>query len=153
MAGCQPIVHAGLRFTVKPAYWARRLSHFPFFFESHNPSFTIKVHRIAEAPAKEGWPNGKVPFEIRFADGTITDVEWPIPELQVGQYQRVELRHIFTAYPGRTIIRVPVHPGEWKTIYAYDVWREEALWLGVWGAFIAVAALIIAVAGIVGVAR
>ncbi len=145
MAGRQPVVHAGLRFTTRPSFWLRRWTHFPFHFESHNPSFTVRVERVAEVLEGEDWPEGKVPFEVVFADGTKAVTEWPVLDLKVREYGEVMLKNVFTAYPGRTIIRIPFGPGEWKTLYAYDVWREESLWIGVWGVAIAVASFALGV--------
>jgi hypothetical protein len=145
MAGRQPVIHAGLRFTTKPAYWLRRVSHFPFFFESHNPSFKVKVHRIALAPDGETWPNGRIPIQVVFADTSHVEQGSEVPDLKIGEYTEFELRHIFTAYPGQTIIRIPVREGEWKTLYAYNVRREEAMWSAAWGGILAVAGIVIGI--------
>lgn len=137
VAGRKTVTVRGLEFRMSPEFWPRRLHLFPFYFESTNPSFRVDVRRVSHPPADDDWPDGRVAFEIVFADRTATSVSLPTPHLMIGQSARLILEDVYTSYPGQTIIRLPVKPGtgpptnttEWQTLYSYRVWPEEQLWL------------------------
>jgi hypothetical protein len=140
MAGRQTVVHAGLQFWVEPAFRLRRLFHFPFYFESTNPSFRVFIKRVSEAPTGGGWEKGTITFQVLFANDTLTPIDVPVPELDVGQTAVIVFPGIYTAYPGQTIIRILVEqaiiawrPEVFKTLYSYQVRPEEQIWLALYG--------------------
>ncbi len=142
--------YGGLRFTVTPSFWLRKVVHLPLFVESHNPSFAITVERFAEEPAHETWPDKEIVIQIKFADDTETSRSFPVPNLKIGEHTTLNLDHIFTAYPGQTIIRLPisVFRDRWETLYSYHVWREEAIWFAAWATLVTLATLGTGIAGI-----
>ena len=138
MAGSGTAVHAGLQFRARPAFWLRRLLHFPFYFESTNPSFRIDIKRVSDPPPREDVEGGVIRFQVAFADGTVTSRDAPVPELKVGESQTLTLPDIYTAFPGQTIVRIVskravagFRSEEWKTLYSYQVRPEEQIWLWV----------------------
>lgn len=136
MAGRQTVTHCGLRFRVSPDFWLRRVLRFPFYFESANPSFRVDIKRVSEPGPDEYWELDQIILQIVFADGTETYRRYPVPNLKPGESTRLVLKEIYTAYPGQTIIRLPLDIGRgrtWETLYSYQVRTEEQLWLGVTG--------------------
>lgn len=144
--GRQTVTHAGLEFRVSADSWLRRMTHFPFYFESNNPSFRIDITRVSDPPKGEVWPDGQIMVEVLFADETMTGTSEPAPDLQTGESWKIVLRNVYTAHPGQTIIRIVTNPAPpamshyqtWKTIYSYQVRTEEQLWLGLFGVSLAV---------------
>lgn len=131
MAGRQSVECSGLQFRIEPDFWLRRWLHFPLFFQHHNPTFRIKVRRIAPTSIPPTWQMNGIVLEVLFADNTITWLQWPCPELAVGESATLLSRPIFTAFPGQVILRLPIAPGRWETLFCYEVRTEESLWLGV----------------------
>jgi len=132
MPGRQPVTVAGLRFKVGPDFWLRRLTWFPFYFESNNPSFRVDIERVADPGPYEQFPGGIARFEIVFADNTLTARRVDIPQLEIGQSHRAILENVYTSYPGQTTIRLPFEVGpdrRWETMYSYHVRPEEHLWV------------------------
>jgi hypothetical protein len=133
MPARQRFIYKGFRISVSPDFWLRRWTHFPFFFESHNPSFRVDFVKIEDV--KEDFA---VNFEIFFADKTMTSTDLyliPSENIERGGKHRIVLRSIFTAIPGQTVIRMPLTAPrstldkQWYTLYAYKVRPEEHLWL------------------------
>src|SRR4030066_387463 len=85
MPGRQPGELGGLRLRVSPNYWLRRVTRWPFYFESHNPSFRVHVERFSAPPDGESWHNDEITFEIIFADGSKFKRKYPVPELHIGR--------------------------------------------------------------------
>jgi len=136
MAGRQTVTHCGLQFRVSPDFWLRRLLRFPFYFESTNPSFTVDIKRVSEPGPDEYWARDQILFQVVFADGTETYKGYAVPNLKTGQSSRLVLKRVYTAYPGQTIIRLPldIGPGRtWETLYSYRVREEEQLYLWMFG--------------------
>lgn len=136
--GRQEVTIRGLRIKVRPDYWLRRLTHFPFFFESHNSSFLAEATKVAEPDPKDPWPNGKLTIEIVFADDTAAPRRFDIPtEWKIGEKKPFPIPNIYVATPGQTILRIPKEKDpsgktvRWDTLYAYKVRTEESLWLAV----------------------
>jgi len=129
--GSQTVEVAGLEFKVSPDFWLRRITHFPFYFETTNPSFRVDVKRAADDTPYEALPVDGLVFEIVFADGTMIRRNLDIPYLEKEQSTRLLLKNIFTAHPGQTIIRLPfdfVAQRQWETLYSYHVRHGEQLW-------------------------
>ena len=134
----------GLRMKVGPDFWLRRLSRFPFYFESHNASFRLDVERVAPEDAAKPWPDNKIAIEVVFQDDTMKPILFDVPELQVGGKARLVIREVYVASPGQTILRIPTSKSiagmgrdSWETLYSYQVRTEEQLWLSVFGTLLA----------------
>ncbi len=130
---------------VEPAFWLRRLTHFPFFFESYNTSFRLNVERVAHQDgASDPWPSNKIEVEVVFQDDTLKAILHDVPGLQVGEKARLNIREVYVAFPGQTILRIPtsrsivgIGRDRWETLYSYQVRTEEQLWLSVFGTLLA----------------
>jgi hypothetical protein len=138
MPGRKVVLHNGLRYFVRPRFWLRRWSRFPFYFESTNPSFDVEISRVSDSTSGEYWPDGGMEFQVIFADGTVSTLRVGVPDLQVGNSSRITLGEVYTSHPGQTIIRLLVNEHvlrgtEWKTLYSYQVRTEEQLWLWLFG--------------------
>lgn len=133
MAGTQTVRYAGLKFRAEPEYWLRRLLRFPFYFENTNPSFRVKIARVSDPPAEEGWKSD-IPFAVHHsADDTGIMVPCPLPDLKIGQYVLWRLTDVHTPNPGQTRLSLltPGSPASEHSLYSYQVRPEEQLWLAV----------------------
>ena len=135
MPGRTTAVHGGLAFRVSPDYWLRRWTHFPFFFESYNPSFRVDIQRVTEEPDNTYWRKEKLAFMIEHADESGGEFDFgdfgTDRRLELGESRRVVLKQVYSPSPGQTYIRLPIAPGKWGTLYSYHVRTEEQLWLSV----------------------
>ncbi len=145
MPGRQAVSYGGLEFRVSPDFWLRRWLRFPFYFESHNPSFRVDIRRLQAEPPNTYWPSNSLVFEVVFADKTVAGRQYAKPQLGVGKSTLLVLDTIYTAYPGQTIIRLPIGPGDflggqgrWQTLFSYQVRTEEQLWLSLFTAALAI---------------
>ena len=128
----------GLEFRVDPAFWLRRLLHFPFFFESTHPSFHLHLTRkTIPLPESQGvWVGNKIEINIRLANGQMANREFDLPDLQVGESTTLMLEGVYSPWPGQTMIILPVIKpdsgrGHEQILYSYHVRSEEQLWA--WG--------------------
>ncbi len=129
MPGRQTVRYHGLELRASPDFWLRRWSRFPFYFESHNPSFRIDVRRIGDV-GEDHFPNRSLIFRIVFSDGTETEpLSSPLPVLELDQSERIVLPEIFTAAPGQTRIVMAQADALWHTLYSYLVMTEDRMWL------------------------
>jgi hypothetical protein len=139
--------YGGLELLVVPHYWLRRLSRFPFYFESTHPSFRISIKRVSDQPPDEGWEDGHVKFEICRPDGQVSERRMPAPQLAVGESMKSVLEEIYSPLPGQVTIQLPVKPlpngrPARQVLYSYYVRREEEIWLWLIGLPVAIALLI-----------
>ena len=133
----------GLRMIVEPDFGPRRLTKFPFYFESYNSSFRINLHRVAPDDPDHPWPDGKIVVEVVFEDETKTAIDFDLPPLELGEKTVLRIREVYVASPGQVILRIPTSRSigplgqdTWQTIYAYKVRTEESLWVSVFGPLI-----------------
>ena len=143
MPGRREVLIHGLRFKVKPGYWLRSLTHFPFFFESHNSSFIVEIYR--EAEDSEPWPRDKVPLQVTFSDGTKRLMPLDVPDLKVGESFSHTTEEIYVPRPGQTILGIPMATTRIYNFYSYNVRQEEALWIAFATIVVVVASLVSAV--------
>ena len=139
MPGRQTIRRFGFKVSVRPAFWLRRWTRFPFYFESHNPSFEVAISRTGAGE----WPTPlAATIQVAFADKTTTHSMFDRPELEIGESVTYLLPNIYTAHPGQTIIRLLLVDGiedaQWETLYSYQVRTEEQLWLSLLAGILAV---------------
>ena len=128
MPGKQIHTERGLKFDTKPDFWLRRWTHFPFYFEHHNPAFRIDIERVEEEKGDK-WHSATVMIGVHFADGSNMPLEFGIPELAVGESEPFTIPAVYTSAPGQTVIRLPIAPDKWQTLYSYRVRPEEHLWV------------------------
>ena len=84
---------------------------------------------------------------VVFADQSSAGMNFEIPQLAIGEADRVVLRDIFTHHPGQTLFRLPTsNPAaansHWQILYSYQVRTEEQLWLSGFGTLLAIATAI-----------
>ncbi len=137
---------------VEPDFWLRRLTGFPFYFESHNASFRIHVKRVAPQDSEDPWPGDKIVLQTVFEDETLSVMEWGLPPLEVGQTTVLRIPEVYVATPGQVILRIPTEAAvaggalrgaRWETVYSYKVRTEESLWVSVLSPVLLVGAIII----------
>ena len=140
MPGRQKVQYAGLEFSVSPDFWLRRVSHFPLYFESHNPVFRIDIKRVSGPPEGELWADDVLEIQIVLADGSTGYPHFPVPNLKVGESHRLKLEPIFATHPGQMVIRLPESPRSRNArgLYSYYVRTEEQLWLALVASAVAV---------------
>lgn len=139
---------------VEPAFWLRRLTRFPFYFESHNASFRIHVQRVEIQDPKDRWPDDKIVVQTVFEDETLTETEREVPPLEVGETAELRIREVYVATPGQVIFRVPTQAAVaggalraemWSNVYSYKVRTEESLWVSVFSPVLILGALTIGI--------
>src|SRR5437870_13886530 len=101
MPGRQAVTYAGLKFEAQPDFWLRRWTCFPFYFESTNPAFRVRITRVGAPPNGEQFRSSSIPFAIRFADDTVTLPQCPVPDLQIGQSVLWKVTGVYSPHPGR----------------------------------------------------
>jgi hypothetical protein len=129
----------GLRFKAGPDFWLRRISRVPFYIESHNASFRIDVERVEAAPPDDPWPNNTIEIQIVMPDKDLTPRHFPVPDLAVGARTRLVLTDVFITPPGNVMLRIPINPVRWATLFAYTVREEGAVWAAFLGALLLLA--------------
>ena len=139
----------GLEFRVKPEFWLRRLLHFPFFFESTNPSFHLHLTRktipLPESP--EGvWVENKIEINIRLANGQMTTRKLDLPDLRVDESTTLMLEEVYSPWPGQTMIILPRPDSREQILYSYHVRTEEQIWLWGLGPVLGIAVVILGAA-------
>jgi len=153
-----------LEIRIEPDFWLRRWFKVPFYFESTNPRFRLRVKRVAEPQAtnaplrlianlpkrvqiQEG-DERIVPLQIEFSDRTSSWEFLLVPNIAVGERVTLRTPEIMTASPGQTRLLLPFFTREgeqapiWETAYAYHVRSEEQLWVWVVGLLIAGATIL-----------
>jgi len=122
----------GLQLSVKPNFWLRRLLHFPFYFDSTNPTFRVEIKRVKEDPGANA--RGTLNIQIVTADGSTAMRHYRVPNLSVGASYHFIMEGVTSAHLGQTMIRLPAATGDtWQLLYAYQVRSEEQLWTAVVG--------------------
>lgn len=158
MPGRQSAAIRGLRFTITPDSRLHRVLHYPFFFESTNYSFRIRIERVNEEEPGDPWPEheGKrtILFAVQFENGDLTHRPKEVPKLEVGEHCNELLENIYVSYPGQTTILIDLNfqerlriqkktlqgvPIRAENLYSYRVRTEESLWVsGFVGMFAAI---------------
>ena len=149
MPGRQSVTYGGYQFVVGPAFWLRRWTRFPFYFESHNPSFRITLKHIADEHIPDEWQSGRIAFRIQFADNTMIIQQFDFPDLTVGESKVFTSKEIFTSSPGQTKILLPIgvfHDGL-EGLFSYNVHREEAMWVPLATIIVAAASALLTIGG------
>jgi hypothetical protein len=136
MPSRQSVLFEGYLIEMEPNFWLRRWLRFPFYFESHNPSFRMRAKRISENPQV-----GDIPLLLiySFPDGSHEHELFKFPPTPIGAKLLFTTKEIMTPKPGQTKIQLmSAFTGQplgehthlnWLNLYSYRVRREEDLWL------------------------
>ena len=141
----------GLRFTVSPDSWIRRVLKWPFYFESANYSFRLKIERISAEDPDDPWPNNLITRVVILESRDHQSEAFPVPALAIGDKTTIMCEQIYIAHPGQTKLGIVTRPGgpnvdaQVLELFSYRVRPEEAIWLSAAIAIFAVLSLFAAI--------
>ena len=133
MAGNKSQTIRGLKVSVSAKDWLHRVIRWPFYFESTNYSFNIKIERVSDDD--DLWPNDTIRFIALYGGpGLASGQEFPVevPGLQVGESKTIAWEEIYISRPSLVELGIVVRPGQdpgIATLFSYKVRPEEALWI------------------------
>ena len=151
MPGKKPQEYRGLRFTVAPDDRLHRVLHWPFYFESTNYSFLIKVERVSAEDPNDPWPNNLITRVVILESRDHQANAFPVPALAIGEKTTIMWEQIYIAHPGQTKLGIVTQPGSPNVdaqvleLFSYRVRPEEAIWLSAAIAIFAVLSLFAAI--------
>ncbi len=129
MPASQKAIYQQFEVSAKPAWWLRRWTRFPLFFQATHPRFYLIVKRISD-----GEPNGKtLDFYIQFADGARVDFPVDVSQLQTGKSLKCKTKKILLSHTGDTRIcldrtrKFAAPASSFDTLYAFVVNAEATL--------------------------
>src|SRR5439155_16596712 len=104
--GRQTVVYKGVRMRMEPGFWLRRWTRFPRFYESHNPSITLRLKRISDD--FEGWAerDGYFIMETERRDIQHEEIlpKREFAELALGQQDFIHIRGLYCPQPGNVVL-------------------------------------------------
>ena len=139
MPGHRVVTHGGFRFEISSDFWLRRWSHWPFYFDSWNPSIRLVLTRISTDVLAAWRDQGRIKLDIRYPDNTVGDIYVETPDMQVDKSIVKTLGPIYPTAIGQTMIVLPTSRNPYAgtinyyPLFWYYVSKEETLWLWVIG--------------------
>lgn len=106
---------------VRPAWWLRRWTRFPLYFQAFHTTFEVLVRRVrADAPSN-------LTFAIRFSDNT--NVSFPVDtsNLAVGDMLKHKFDNFVFTSTGDTQIVLNQGRSQFYTLFAFVVSPEATL--------------------------
>ena len=134
MPASQKVEYQEFQVSARPAWWLRRWTRFPLFFQAFQPSFEVIIKKVAEPQRKSGdQPEPrKLDFYVEFSDRSQVDFSVDVSSLEVGGTIRQITRRILLAPTGDA--RVCLNMGQhltkgyrFHTLYAFVVSPEATL--------------------------
>ncbi|GAG38901.1 unnamed protein product [marine sediment metagenome] len=123
MPGSQTVDYEGFRIRVRPAFWLRRWTRWPLYFQGGSPSFQIQLARLpGEASAAE-----RLVFEVGFGSTAFREIAFDVSDFEAGEQRRHTIGEVFLSYTGDTCLRLRAGSGEFHEIYVFYVSPETAL--------------------------
>jgi hypothetical protein len=133
----------GLTFRIVPDDWLHRVLRWPFYFESKNYAFRLKIKRIQEADLSDPWPLNPLTHQPMIVGVAIEETlnssqrHFDVPALEIGQEVTLPWEAVFATRPGHVSLGIIQFPGNKQTDedarigipFTYRVRPEEAMWL------------------------
>ncbi len=133
MPASQKVKYQQFEISARPAWWFRRWTRFPLFFQAFQPSFEVIIKKVSEPQAKSGnQPEPKLNFYVEFSDGSKVDFSVDVSSLNVGDTIRQRTQRILLAPTGdaRVCLDMGQHMTKghrFHTLYAFVVSAEATL--------------------------
>ena len=130
MAGGQPVVAIGYRFTARPlSRWRRLTRDFLPYWQGSKPRFVLTVTRL-ELPSQ----SQDVRWFVRFATGDITGGQVVVRPLQTSESDNLEVGGKFLGFTGDTLVILPTdlvapNPTQYHTVYAFHTTNKTWIFL------------------------
>lgn len=124
MPASQTLEYEGFRIRVRPAFWLRRWAHFWLYFQATQPSFEIKVLKVAEADP----PPKTLNFHITFADSAYKRYPLDVSSWKIGDRDTLTTEKTLLSPTGDASVRLDL--GRligFQTLYAFYVNPEATL--------------------------
>ncbi len=134
MPASQKIKYQQFEVSARPAWWLRRWTRFPLFFQAFQPSFEVIIKKVSEFPPEaDGQPEpSNLNFYVEFSDKAKVDFSIDVSSIEVGDTIRQRSPRILLAPTGDT--RVCLDMGDhvtkghlFHTLYAFVVSAEATL--------------------------
>lgn len=106
---------------IRPAWWLRRWTHFPLYFQAFRTTFHLFIKRI-----REDTPTN-LTFAIKFSDNTHVSFPVDVSNLAVGETLKYEMTHFVFTSTGDTQIVLNQGRSDFYTLYAFVVSPEATL--------------------------
>ncbi len=133
MPASQTVKYQQFKVSARPAWWLRRWTKFPLFFQATQPSFEIIIKKVLVSQAVSGnqlQPN--LNFYVEFSDRSKVDFSVDVSSLNVGDTIRQKTQRILLAPTGdaRVCLDMGQHMTKghrFHTLYAFVVSAEATL--------------------------
>ena len=133
MPASQKVKYQQFEISARPAWWFRRWTRFPLFFQAFQPSFEVIIKKVSELQAESGnQPEPNLNFYVGFSDGSKVDFSVDVSSLNVGDTIRQRTQRILLAPTGdaRVCLDMGQHMTKghlFHTLYAFVVSAEATL--------------------------
>jgi len=130
----QKVEYAGFEVFARPAWWLRRWTKFPLFFQATHPSFEFTIKKVLESQPKSGGQpeHGRLNFYVEFSDKSKVDFSADVSSMKVGDTIRLRTSRLLLAPTGdaRLCLDMGQHiikGRQFHTLYAFVVSAEATL--------------------------
>ena len=133
MPASQKVEYKQFEVSARPAWWFRRWTRFPLYFQAFKPSFEIIIKKVSEPQVESGnQPETSLNFYLEFSDKTRVDFLVEVSSMNAGNTLRARTRQFLLAPTGdaRVCLDMGQHMTQGRrfhTLYAFVVSAEATL--------------------------
>lgn len=134
MPASQKVKYQQFELSARPAWWLRRWTKFPLFFQATKSSFEVIIKKIMEPQLDSGTqpPPSNLNFYVEFSDGSQVEFKADVSSMKVGDTIRLPTSPGLLAPTGDTRIcldmgRLPTKGHRFHTLYAFVISAEATL--------------------------
>ena len=133
MPASQKVKYQQFEIFARPAWWVRRWTRFPLFFQAFRLSFEVIIEKVSEPKYELGHQSdiNTLQFYVEFSDKSTVDFSVDVSELKVGDIINKTTERILLAPTGdaRICLDVGTIYGKkhFQTLYAFVVSAEATL--------------------------
>ena len=130
----QKVKYQQFEVSASPAWWLRRRTRFPLFFQTFHPTFEFIIKKVSKPqPNSDDQPeSSNLNFYVEFSDGSKIDFSVDVSSLNVGDTIRQKTQRILLAPTGDARVCLDMGPNmtggrRFHTLYAFVVSAEATL--------------------------